>query len=171
MELAAKSEGLIAELPTAGRLVKCFPLPHGGSIATHLDCTEQRTLSRELASTKHLLESVHDNVPAASRQGTAAISSPTPYIFANRAFERFAQFSRDHIIGRATILDVIDLGHGMGMSLLAEGVDTIEQLTFLADEGCDAMQGYLIGKRFPIGQYAALVGRSINVMEPARETG
>ncbi|HEY7843003.1 MAG TPA: EAL domain-containing protein [Bradyrhizobium sp.] len=71
----------------------------------------------------------------------------------------------------AIISAVIDLGHGLGMSLVAEGVETLEQLTFLADEGCDAVQGYLIGKPLPIGQYAALVGRSGNVMEPARKTG
>jgi diguanylate cyclase (GGDEF)-like protein/PAS domain S-box-containing protein len=71
----------------------------------------------------------------------------------------------------AIISAVIDLGHGLGMSLVAEGVETLEQLAFLADEGCDAVQGYLIGKPLPIGQYAALVGRSSNVMEPARKTG
>ncbi len=71
----------------------------------------------------------------------------------------------------AIISAVIDLGHGMGMSLVAEGVETIEQLTFLADEGCDAVQGYLIGKPLPIGQYAAQVGRNSNVMEPALKTG
>ena len=71
----------------------------------------------------------------------------------------------------AIISAVIDLGHGMGMSLVAEGVETLEQFTFLADEGCDAVQGYLLGKPLPIGQYAAVVGRSGNVMEPARKTG
>src|SRR5262249_1816083 len=70
----------------------------------------------------------------------------------------------------AIISAVIDLGHGLGMSLVAEGVETLEQLSFLADEGCDAVQGYLIGKPLPVGQYAAAVGRS-NAMEPARKTG
>jgi EAL domain-containing protein (putative c-di-GMP-specific phosphodiesterase class I) len=51
-------------------------------------------------------------------------------------------------------------------------VETPDQLAFLADEGCDAVQGYLIGKPLPIGQYAALVGRgNPNVMEPVRKTG
>ena len=45
------------------------------------------------------------------------------------------------------------------MSIVAEGVETQEQLGFLADEGCDAVQGYFIGKPAPIGQYVALVGR------------
>jgi EAL domain-containing protein (putative c-di-GMP-specific phosphodiesterase class I) len=46
------------------------------------------------------------------------------------------------------------------MSIVAEGVETQEQLSFLADEGCDAVQGYFLGKPQPIGHYAALVGRS-----------
>ncbi len=55
---------------------------------------------------------------------------------------------------------------------MAEGVETLEQLAFLADEGCDAVQGYLLGKPLPIGQYATLVGREAgNVMEPTRKTG
>ena len=58
------------------------------------------------------------------------------------------------------------------MSLVAEGVETLEQLSFLADEGCDAVQGYLLGKPLPIGQYATLVGREAgSVMEPTRKTG
>jgi diguanylate cyclase (GGDEF)-like protein/PAS domain S-box-containing protein len=65
---------------------------------------------------------------------------------------------------------VIGLGHGLGMSIVAEGVETQEQLGFLADEGCDAVQGYFIGKPAPIGQYSALVGRA-DEMEPARKTG
>jgi len=72
----------------------------------------------------------------------------------------------------AIIRAVIGLGHGLGMSIVAEGVETQEQLRFLADEGCDSVQGYFIGKPAPIGQHAALVGRAIgNAMEPARKTG
>jgi len=59
----------------------------------------------------------------------------------------------------AIVRAVIDLGHGLEMSIVAEGVETLEQLTFLADEGCDAVQGYLIGKPLPIAQYAEVVGR------------
>jgi EAL domain-containing protein (putative c-di-GMP-specific phosphodiesterase class I) len=72
----------------------------------------------------------------------------------------------------AIVRAVIDLGHGMEMSIVAEGVETAEQLGFLASEGCDAVQGYLLGKPLPIAQYAALVGRdNANVMEPVRKTG
>jgi diguanylate cyclase (GGDEF)-like protein/PAS domain S-box-containing protein len=72
----------------------------------------------------------------------------------------------------AIVRAVIGLGHGLEMSIVAEGVETQEQLGFLADQGCDAVQGFFIGKPLPIGQYAALVGRPFgNTMEPARKTG
>ena len=58
----------------------------------------------------------------------------------------------------AIVRAVIDLGHGLEMSIVAEGVETEAQLAFLAEEGCDAVQGYLIGRQAPIGQFAALVG-------------
>jgi diguanylate cyclase (GGDEF)-like protein/PAS domain S-box-containing protein len=91
-------DGLITELPD-GRsvLVKHFQLPNGGSVATHDDCTEQRKLSRKLASTTQFLESVLDNVPVCV---AAKNIEDGRYIFANRAFERFSRFSRDHIVGR-----------------------------------------------------------------------
>jgi PAS domain-containing protein len=95
---AATREGLVTELP-GGRsvLVKYFTLPNGGSVATHEDCSEQRQLSRQLASTKQFLESVLDNVPVCV---AAKSIEDGRYIFANRAFERFSRFSRDHILGK-----------------------------------------------------------------------
>jgi EAL domain-containing protein (putative c-di-GMP-specific phosphodiesterase class I) len=37
--------------------------------------------------------------------------------------------------------------------------------------GCDAVQGYYLGKPLPIGQYAALVGNTGGTVESARKTG
>jgi len=72
----------------------------------------------------------------------------------------------------AIVRAVVGLGHGLEMSIVAEGVETQEQLAFLADEGCDAVQGYFIGKPLPIEQYDALVGReSTKADAPARKTG
>src|SRR3981189_251080 len=95
---ATTADGLVAELPN-GRsvMVKYFRLPNGGSVATHEDCTEQRKLSRKLASTTQFLESVLDNVPVCV---AAKNIEDGRYIFANRAFERFSRFSRDHIVGK-----------------------------------------------------------------------
>ena len=95
---AASTNGLITELPD-GRaiLVKYFVLPNGGSVATHLDVSEQRRLSRQLASTKQFLETVLDNVPACV---AAKNIEDGRYIFANSAYERFWGFSRDHVVGK-----------------------------------------------------------------------
>jgi len=94
---AAHPEGMITELPNGKQVLsKYFPLSNGGSIATHEDYTEQRKLSRELASTKQFLESVLDNVPVCV---AAKSIEDGRYIFANRAFERFSRFSRDRIVG------------------------------------------------------------------------
>jgi EAL domain-containing protein (putative c-di-GMP-specific phosphodiesterase class I) len=60
----------------------------------------------------------------------------------------------------AIIRAVIGLGHGLHMSIVAEGVETYEQLGFLADESCDVIQGFFIGRPAPIEQYAAMVGRA-----------
>ncbi len=95
---AARPEGLITKLPNGRSIqVKYVSLPNGGSIATHEDCSEQRELSRQLASTKQFLESVLDNVPVCV---AAKSIEDGRYIFANRAFERFSRFSRDRIIGK-----------------------------------------------------------------------
>jgi diguanylate cyclase (GGDEF)-like protein/PAS domain S-box-containing protein len=97
-EHSARPEGLITELPNCKSvLAKYFPLPNGGSISTHEDCSEQRALSRQLASTKQFLESVLDHVPVCV---AAKSIEDGRYIFANRAFERFSRFSRDHIVGK-----------------------------------------------------------------------
>ncbi|HET7888780.1 MAG TPA: EAL domain-containing protein [Bradyrhizobium sp.] len=72
----------------------------------------------------------------------------------------------------AIVRAVIGLGHGLEMSIVAEGVETQEQLSFLAEEGCDAVQGYFIGKPLPIEQYDGLIGRaSSETSRPARKTG
>jgi diguanylate cyclase (GGDEF)-like protein/PAS domain S-box-containing protein len=95
---AGMPEGFVTELPGGRSIrVKYFLLPNGGSVATHEDCSEQRRLSRQLASTKQFLESVLENIPVCV---AAKNIEDGRYIFANRAFERFSRFSRDMIVGK-----------------------------------------------------------------------
>jgi len=44
---------------------------------------------------------------------------------------------------------IIGLGHKLRLNIIAEGVETEEQLAFLYKEGCDAIQGYLCGRPQP----------------------
>jgi diguanylate cyclase (GGDEF)-like protein/PAS domain S-box-containing protein len=49
---------------------------------------------------------------------------------------------RQHAIIKA----IISIAHGLGLNLIAEGVETDEQFKFLEIQGCDEIQGYLISK-------------------------
>jgi diguanylate cyclase (GGDEF)-like protein/PAS domain S-box-containing protein len=54
---------------------------------------------------------------------------------------------------------VIALGRGLNVPVVAEGVETEEQVKFLAAESCNEIQGYLVGRPKPIAEYAEMVGR------------
>lgn len=68
----------------------------------------------------------------------------------------------------AIIRAMIGLGHGLDISIVAEGVETQEQLSFLADEACDQVQGYFIGKPAPIRDYADWIGRVATAEKPRK---
>ncbi len=53
----------------------------------------------------------------------------------------------------AIVRSVLGLGRGLGLPVLAEGVETDAELGFLVAEHCDAAQGYLMGRPSPIDQF------------------
>jgi EAL domain-containing protein (putative c-di-GMP-specific phosphodiesterase class I) len=52
---------------------------------------------------------------------------------------------------------IIAMGHTLGFRVLAEGVETQEQLAFLREKGCDAYQGYLASRPVPAEDFAELL--------------
>ena len=48
----------------------------------------------------------------------------------------------------------IDLGHAMGLRVVAEGIEDAATLELLRDLGCDLAQGYLISKPMPASELA-----------------
>ena len=54
---------------------------------------------------------------------------------------------------------IINMAQNFSLNVIAEGVETIEQLAFLKEHGCMAYQGYLFSKPLPIEQFNALLRR------------
>ncbi len=73
-----------------------------------------------------------------------------------------AQGSTGHRGDVAIVEAVLALGRGLGLRVVAEGVETEAQAAFLAACGCNEAQGYLYGRPAPASQMlAALPGRHL----------
>ncbi len=53
------------------------------------------------------------------------------------------------------LVTMVQLGHGMDMRVVAEGVETLQELAFLRELGCDSYQGYLAAKPMFVDDVAA----------------
>lgn len=54
----------------------------------------------------------------------------------------------------AVVRAVSDLGHALGLEVVAEGVEDAETLLLMRDAGCDGFQGYLLARPLPAAQLA-----------------
>ncbi|MDB5650233.1 MAG: hypothetical protein JWL62_1753 [Hyphomicrobiales bacterium] len=59
----------------------------------------------------------------------------------------------------AIVRAIITLGHSLDLDVVAEGVETAEQLARLRAEGCDEVQGYYFGKPMPAAEFIELLRR------------
>ena len=83
----------------------------------------------------------------------------------------------DRAFGRDILVDatsgaiaqtIISLGRAMGLSVVAEGVETEEQRSFLAALGCHAFQGYLISRPLPLEEFEAFLQNFAESCAPLR---
>jgi diguanylate cyclase (GGDEF)-like protein len=65
---------------------------------------------------------------------------------------------------------IIAMGHALGLTVTAEGVETAEQVDMLRSQGCDQMQGYHFSRPVPAYAMAALL-RDRMANRPSRRAG
>lgn len=92
---------------------------------------------------------------------------PVDEIKIDRSFIRdLEQGTRDDAIVRSTI----DLGHSLGLKVVAEGVETPAAWTALLRLGCDFAQGYFVSRPLPVDQVDAWI-KEFNAQLAGAETG
>jgi len=79
---------------------------------------------------------------------------PLDILKIDKSFIDDIPFHQDDMEIAATI---VAMGHILGFKVLAEGVETAEQLAFLREKGCDMYQGYIKSKPVPADEFAQLL--------------
>jgi EAL domain-containing protein (putative c-di-GMP-specific phosphodiesterase class I) len=88
---------------------------------------------------------------------------PIDTIKIDRSFVRdLPKNSEDQAIAQA----IISMGKALGMTVIAEGVETTEQETFLRNHACDEMQGFLFSKPLPPQELAGLLRAAPLLISP-----
>ena len=77
---------------------------------------------------------------------------PVSVLKIDQTFVKEVPQSRDDV---AIVTGIIALAHSLGMKVVAEGVETAEQLQFLADNDCDIVQGYFLSRPLPEDEFLA----------------
>jgi diguanylate cyclase (GGDEF)-like protein len=68
-------------------------------------------------------------------------------------------FMRNHMgeNDKIVISGIITLAKGLGLKVISEGVETVEQAKFLKESSCDMAQGYLFYKPLPMEEFEGLI--------------
>jgi EAL domain-containing protein (putative c-di-GMP-specific phosphodiesterase class I) len=75
-------------------------------------------------------------------------------------------FVTDLISDDTIVRAVVDLGHNLGLHVVAEGVEDLATEERLTELGCDSAQGFRWGPAVPLGEVTDQLGR----LRPARST-
>ena len=66
---------------------------------------------------------------------------------------------------RAVIITIITLAHSLKMQVVAEGVETADQVAFLQGKGCDTFQGYYFSKPLPAKEFEEFLRQRLQLPE------
>jgi len=61
---------------------------------------------------------------------------------------------------------VVAMAHGLKLNVIAEGVETKEQFTYLRENGCDALQGYWFSRPLPVEAVTGLLAEELERWTP-----
>lgn len=62
-------------------------------------------------------------------------------------------FVQDGPTGKTLVAAIIGMSHGLGLRVVAEGIETEPQLGLIRRDGCDRAQGFLLGKPRPVDDF------------------
>jgi EAL domain-containing protein (putative c-di-GMP-specific phosphodiesterase class I) len=93
---------------------------------------------------------------------------PIDTIKIDRSFVRdLPDDTEDQAIAQA----IISMGRALGMTTVAEGVETLEQEQFLRAHGCDEMQGFLFSRPLAPDRLAELLRPTPQLVSPPLQPG
>ena len=70
---------------------------------------------------------------------------------------RFVQNETAKATDQSILSDIISMAHRMKLSVVAEGVENLEQMNRLREMGCDYVQGYYIARPIPAAEFEQLL--------------
>ena len=151
VNLSARSLADVELAPTVADLLRTWQIPPD---KLTLEITERSILSAEADPTLRCLHEIGvrlsvDDFGTGYSSLTYLKRLPVAEIKIDKSFLADLAQSRDDA---AIVRSTIDLGHNLGLRVVAEGVETAETATLLGELGCDLAQGFHISYPLPAAQ-------------------
>jgi diguanylate cyclase (GGDEF)-like protein/PAS domain S-box-containing protein len=132
-----------------------------------------RDLNRTLATLRHVKALGVDIAMDDFGTGYSSLSNLRAFPFDRIKIDRsFIKQVNSNQQAATIVRAVLGLGKGLGLPVIAEGVETNDELRFLQEESCDEVQGYLLGRPAAIGTFRQYTHTDTNPeVSPVKRAG